>query len=328
MKLRILLILALSNINGFAQELTIDETMTYINSKIGNVSRVLDIKSGGELTFTEYLADFWFDRANLSVDEMNNRIKNKNYKMLLFKTTTFSIHDINFYNRGFVKESLSTGADFYTKIFCTIGNAGCFHQTTYNKYGQKISSENMSELEISFHSKDTNDKIFNALRYLVSIAKEDVKYQKNDNDPFSNKNFQNSNNIISTNSKSNKIQLSSENGVYKIWVEISGVRKSFVLDTGASEISISQSLENELISKNLLQKADYLEPALYRIADGSIVMCRRVKLKQVKVGNLTIKNVIASIGVSETPLLLGKNFLDNFQRWSIDNKSKILTLEN
>ncbi|ESU21377.1 hypothetical protein FCR2A7T_05500 [Flavobacterium cauense R2A-7] len=317
-----------SSFNGIAQELTIDETMNYINSKIGNVSRVLSLKPGGELMLTEYVADFWFDRANLTSDEIDNRIKNQNYKMLLFKTTTFSIDDIDFYNKGFIKQSLSTGADFYTQIFCSSGNAGCIHQTTYDKYGQRISSDNTSELDISFHSKDTNDKIFNSLRYLISLAKEDIKYQKFDNDPFANKNFKNSNNVISANSKSNKIQLTSANGVYKIWVEISGIRKSFVLDTGASEISISQSVEKELISKNLLQKTDYLEPALYRIADGSIVICRRAKLKQVKVGNITIKNVITSVSISETPLLLGRNFLDNFQKWSIDNKSKILTLEN
>ncbi len=198
----------------------------------------------------------------------------------------------------------------------------------FNKFGQQISSNNVSDLDLTFNTKDTNDKMYNALRYLISLAKNDVKYQKFDNDPFANKNFQESNNIISTNNKSNKIQLTSDGGVYKIWVEISGIRKSFVLDTGASEISISQNVENELISKNLLQKMDYVEPALYKIADGSIVLCRRVKLKQVKVGNIIVKNVIASIGVSETPLLLGKNFLDNFQKWSIDNKTKILTLEN
>jgi aspartyl protease family protein len=324
MKFKLLLLTVLSCINGFTQELTVDETMNYINSKIGSVSRKLELKPGGEFIFTEYLADFWFDRANLTTEEMNNRIKNNNYKMLLFKTATMSINEINFRNKGFI-DNLSN-ADFCTTIFCKSG--GCIYEKTFNKFGQQISSNNVNDLDLTFNTKDTNDKMYNALRYLISLAKNDDKYQKFDNDPFANKNFQESNNIISTNNKSNKIQLTSDGGVYKIWVEISGIRKSFVLDTGASEISISQNVENELISKNLLQKMDYVEPALYKIADGSIVLCRRVKLKQVKVGNIIVKNVIASIGVSETPLLLGKNFLDNFQKWSIDNKTKILTLEN
>jgi clan AA aspartic protease (TIGR02281 family) len=321
MKLKILIATIFSILNGYSQELSINETIDYLNSKIGKESGELSLKQGGELTFKKYSTDYWFDRNNLSFEEMNKRKKNNNYKMILWKTTSFSIHNIHIDNIGFIN---STPSYFHTQISCT----GCLRETEFDKYGEQISTKNISKLDILSDFQDTNDKIYNALRYLISIAKNDSKYQNIDNDPFSSKNFQNNFNIISTNTKSNKIQLMSENGIYKISVDISGIKKNFVLDSGASELSISQSLENELISKNLIQKTDYLEPALYKIADGSILSCRRVKLKQVKVGNVIVKNVIASIGISETPLLLGKTFLDNFQKWSIDNKSKLLTLEN
>ncbi|WAC02976.1 retroviral-like aspartic protease family protein [Lacinutrix neustonica] len=96
---------------------------------------------------------------------------------------------------------------------------------------------------------------------------------------------------------------------------------------GASEISISLNLEDDLISKGLLKKEDYIESGLYRIADGSIISCRRIIIKELKVGNFTIKNVVASIGFKESPLLLGKSFLDNFKKWSIDNDLQLLILE-
>ena len=39
------------------------------------------------------------------------------------------------------------------------------------------------------YDKDTNDKLYNALNYLISLALKDEKYKTNDTDPFANKNF-------------------------------------------------------------------------------------------------------------------------------------------
>ena len=116
--------------------------------------------------------------------------------------------------------------------------------------------------------------------------------------------------------------------MFYIEVNIGDIKKQFVLDSGASEISISSNLERELIAKGIIKKEHYLQSALYKIADGSIVTKRRVLIPKIKVGDFELYNIAASVGTSDIPLLLGKSFLDKFTKWSIDNKEDILTLQN
>src|ERR1017187_7086191 len=123
-----------------------------------------------------------------------------------------------------------------------------------------------------------------------------------------------------------KIKLSREGSVYYISVKIGTITRKFILDTGASEVNISEELERELIFDGAISKTDYLPKGRYQTANG-IQECRRVMLKHVSVGPFTISNVIASIGKDETPILLGKSFLDKFKKWSIDNEKSELFLE-
>ena len=82
---------------------------------------------------------------------------------------------------------------------------------------------------------------------------------------------------------------------------------------------INQALERKLINDNILKKEHYLTPALYRIADGSIIEQRRLIIPSVTIGDFTIENVHASVGAGNVPLLLGKSVLDKFSKWSINN---------
>jgi aspartyl protease family protein len=115
--------------------------------------------------------------------------------------------------------------------------------------------------------------------------------------------------------------------MYHIKVTIGNIERKFVLDSGASDISISEDLENELIKNGVIKRENYKASALYKLADGSIVQKRRLTLPALTIGNVTLTNVSASIGIGSTPLLLGKSFLDRFKSWTIDNSSQILKLE-
>ncbi len=162
-------------------------------------------------------------------------------------------------------------------------------------------------------------KLHKAIKYFLSLAKS-KNYNRDIDDPFANIEY-----IIID--KKN-IPLFDEKGTYSLNVNIGGYTKKFILDTGASETTISNVLERELILKKVIKKSDYLPDGLYKIADGSIISQRRVKIPQIKVNGLVIKNLIVSVGNSKSPLLLGRNFLDKFNNWSIDNKNKILSINN
>lgn len=170
-------------------------------------------------------------------------------------------------------------------------------------------------------------KIFNAYKYLFALVKEDGTYKRKDDDPFASGNYNPKTIDIKGNSTSSAIKLEKDNGVYYVWITVGGILKKFVLDTGASDVLLSESTEKELIDAGVIKKENYTTSALYRIADGSVVQCRRLVLPELKIGNYTVTNVTASVGVGSVPLLLGKSFLDKFKRWTIDNLSETLNLE-
>lgn len=127
--------------------------------------------------------------------------------------------------------------------------------------------------------------------------------------------------------KTGVVKLIKNGGVYLVNLKIGGEAMTAILDSGASVVSISKKLEKELLSKKIITKHDYISPAKYRIANGKILTAQRCVLPSVSVGGLKMKNIVCSIVDDATTILLGKSFLDQFARWSIDNNKQTLTLE-
>ena len=118
-----------------------------------------------------------------------------------------------------------------------------------------------------------------------------------------------------------------EGSVFILTVALGNSKKQFILDSGAGEVTISSELERSLIASGYIKGSDFLVSGLYQIADGSIILCKRVLLKNISVCGINVKNVAACVGGSSAPLLLGRSFLDKFRKWSIDNSTSTLYLE-
>jgi predicted aspartyl protease len=139
-------------------------------------------------------------------------------------------------------------------------------------------------------------------------------------------NTKNSEDIIGTNN-SETIPLTKLLNVYKLKVSFGSIEKYFTLDSGANDVFINGDLERELLLDGLIKKSDYLSTHPYRMADGTMVDCRRIKLNNITIGGYTINNVIVAISdKSAGMLLLGKSLLDKFSDWKIDNKKEELIL--
>jgi aspartyl protease family protein len=124
-----------------------------------------------------------------------------------------------------------------------------------------------------------------------------------------------------------KIPLTRVGGVYNVKVLMGGITKYFILDSGASDVFISSDLERELLLEGLIKREDYLSKKSYKMANGEMEECRRLKLDNIQIGDYTISNVIVAINAnSNGMLLLGKSFLDKFSHWSIDNGAAELVL--
>jgi clan AA aspartic protease (TIGR02281 family) len=101
----------------------------------------------------------------------------------------------------------------------------------------------------------------------------------------------------------------------------------FVIDSGASDITLPRDVYLTLIRSGTLTKADYIGNVQFGIADGSEVKGIKFKLASLQVGNQVLTDVVASVMPSDsaTPLL-GLSFLSRFQSWAIDNNSGTLKL--
>jgi len=113
----------------------------------------------------------------------------------------------------------------------------------------------------------------------------------------------------------------------KLKVKIGSVVGIWMLDSGATDLLVSDSLVNRLLELNLLSKNDFLGNETYYLANGKPIKCDVYKINQVQVGNYTVNNLILAASKDTDEFLLGKSLLNKFSRWSIDNKNDILVLE-
>ncbi len=125
----------------------------------------------------------------------------------------------------------------------------------------------------------------------------------------------------------NDVTLVDDNGTFEVPVLINGlIPLNFIVDSGASDVSIPADVALTLMRTGTVQNSDFLGSATYTLADGSTVPSARFTIRSLKVGNQTLHNVDASVGNANGPLLLGESFLSRFHSWSIDNSRNVLAL--
>lgn len=121
-----------------------------------------------------------------------------------------------------------------------------------------------------------------------------------------------------------------ESGVFEVPVSINKVMiMNFILDSGASEVSISPDVASVLLKSGSISPADVLAPMNYRLADGSVASCQRYNLKTLELdGGLAVNNIAASVSESHTsPLLLGQNVLAQLGNVRIDYANGLMILD-
>ena len=125
----------------------------------------------------------------------------------------------------------------------------------------------------------------------------------------------------------NEVKLIKNGGVYEVPVVLNNVLAiHFIIDSGASDVSISPDVALTLIRTKTITNEDWLPGAYYKFADGTTAKSQRFKLKLVKIGNVELTNVTCSISNSlEAPMLLGQSALQKLGRYSIDYDKMVIT---
>jgi clan AA aspartic protease (TIGR02281 family) len=114
---------------------------------------------------------------------------------------------------------------------------------------------------------------------------------------------------------------------YLVEISIGGKNLIYIIDSGASEMFISASMEKNLLDLGVIRNSDYLPTKKFTLADGSEKIYRRVKIPTVRIGTIKIEDVEAAISDDNSPLLLGKSFLDKFKYWKVNNASLTIELQ-
>jgi hypothetical protein len=84
---------------------------------------------------------------------------------------------------------------------------------------------------------------------------------------------------------------------------------NFVIDSGTSDVLIPADVALTLARTDTVKTGDFIGTATYVLANGSELPSARFILRELKVGDHTIKNVVASIGpVRSEPVSITKFF--------------------
>lgn len=112
-------------------------------------------------------------------------------------------------------------------------------------------------------------------------------------------------------------------GTYEVESKVNGLPLNMTFDTGASDISISQTEVDFMIKNGYLSDRDYVGTQVYNMANGANEESRTILLKRVELGGLVLKNVFASIVDNrEAGMLFGQSAMGRFATITIDNIKK------
>jgi len=121
------------------------------------------------------------------------------------------------------------------------------------------------------------------------------------------------------------ISLNKVNGVYIIPCKVNGIPMKFIFDTGATNVTISQTEAKFLIKQGLLKKEDIKETVKYQIANGDINEGTQIILREIEVSGLIINNITATVVHEQNaPLLLGMSALSQLGKIEIENNKLVI----
>jgi clan AA aspartic protease (TIGR02281 family) len=105
------------------------------------------------------------------------------------------------------------------------------------------------------------------------------------------------------------------------------LKLNFVVDSGASDVSIPADVFSSLVRANTITQADITGTRNYKNADGQVFQAKTFVIRSLKIGNIEAPRVRAKVSSSNAPPLLGQSFLKRFKSWSIDNSTQELILQ-
>lgn len=116
-------------------------------------------------------------------------------------------------------------------------------------------------------------------------------------------------------------------GTYEVASKINGLPLNMLFDTGATDITISQTEVDFMLKNGFLTERDFVGKAIYNLANGASEESKTIMLKRVEIGGLVLTNVFASISENrEAGMLIGQSAMQNFATIMIDNEKQQIVI--
>jgi clan AA aspartic protease (TIGR02281 family) len=124
-----------------------------------------------------------------------------------------------------------------------------------------------------------------------------------------------------------EIPLGASGGIYTVPVQINrSVTASFLVDPGAGVVVIPVAMLRQLIANGSITESDVLGVGTAELADSSMYLTARVRLRELRIGNIVARDVTAAVSPGLTQALLGQSFLQRFASVTFDNRRQVLIL--
>lgn len=124
-----------------------------------------------------------------------------------------------------------------------------------------------------------------------------------------------------------EIPFTPEQGCASVKCTINDLPLTFIFDTGASTVSLSQLEANFMLKNGYLKRDDFVGTGRFVDANGNISEDTIINLRNVEFGGLTLTNVKASVVRNQkAPLLLGQSVLGRLGSIQIDNTARKLII--
>lgn len=113
--------------------------------------------------------------------------------------------------------------------------------------------------------------------------------------------------------------------LFRVSCSVNGARMKMIFDTGASAVSLSESMASYLYDNDYITKDDIIGKTKVSTASGQIVDAVRVNLKDIEIQGIHLKNVEATVtSGQDVPLLLGQSAIQQLGKVTLDGNKLII----
>ena len=123
------------------------------------------------------------------------------------------------------------------------------------------------------------------------------------------------------------IPLKKDGNTFLVPVSINSLPEiGFILDSGASNVVIPAEIAFTLWRTGTLKSTDFIGNKVYVLADGRKLPSPTFRIRELRVGQYVMRDVVGTLSPLGADPLLGGSFLSRFASWSIDNNRNVLVL--